>query len=150
MTRRKLDAGGRHKIGEGVVRLRQMRMHRAHHFAQGVGTGDGQHLRVHGRYDVLTGGILFGAQATGDDHLTVFGQRLADGVEAFLNGVVDEAASIDHHEIGTVIGTGDVVTFGTQLRQDLLGVDQRLGASERNEADLGGAGGRWAGHGAKS
>jgi hypothetical protein len=39
-------------------------------------------------------------QAAGDDHLAVFGQRFADGVERLLDGGVDEAAGIDDHQIG--------------------------------------------------
>ena len=67
---------------------------------------------MHGAYDVLTGGVLLGAQTTGNDHLAVFGQCFANGIEAFLHGVVDETAGVDHDEVGTVIGTGDGVAFG--------------------------------------
>ena len=61
-------------------------------------------------------------------------QRLADGVERFGDGGVDEAAGVDDDQVGAVIGRRDRVALGAQLRQDLLGIDQRLRAAERDEA----------------
>jgi hypothetical protein len=78
-----------------------------------------------------------GAQAAGDDDLAVLGQRLADGVQAFLDGVVDEAAGVDDHQVGALEGLGGLVALGAQLGEDQLGVGQRLGAAQADEADLG-------------
>ena len=120
------------QVDERVVRLRQMLVHRRHHFLRRVRPGDRQHLRVrvaHERAAVL------GAQASGDDDLAVFGQRLADRVERFRDGRVDEAAGVDDDQVGAVVGRRDRVALGAQLGQDLLGVDQRLRAAERDEAD---------------
>ncbi|MCP1573352.1 hypothetical protein J2S30_001731 [Herbaspirillum rubrisubalbicans] len=47
--------------------------------------------------DVFALGILLGAQAAGDDHLAVFVQGFADGIQRLLHGGVDEAAGIDDH-----------------------------------------------------
>jgi hypothetical protein len=76
---------------------------------------------------------FFGAEASGDDDAAVLGERLADGVERFLDGGVDEAAGIDDDEVGAgVVCCGDIA-LGAQLREDALGVDQRFGTTEGNE-----------------
>lgn len=51
-------------------------MHRAHHLVECMRPSDGQHSRV-GIQDHIT----LGTKATGDNHLAVLSQRLADGVE---------------------------------------------------------------------
>ncbi len=79
---------------------------------------------------------VLGAQAAGDDHLAVLGERLADRVERFRDRGVDEAAGVDDDQVGAVVGGRDRIAFGAQLRQDLLGVDERLGTAERHEAHL--------------
>lgn len=80
--------------------------------------------------------LFFRAETAGHDDLAVLVQRLADGVEAFLHGFVDEAAGVDDDEVRAVIGAGDFVTFGAQLRHDLLGIDERFRAAERHHADF--------------
>lgn len=140
VARRELDAGGRHEIDERVVRLRQVRMHGLHHFADRVRAGDGEHLRMDFLDQVGAARARLRAEAAGDDHLAVLGQRLADRVEAFLHGFVDETAGVDDDEIGAVVGAGDFITFGAQLRDDLLGVDEGFRTTERHEAYFGGLG----------
>ena len=76
-----------------------------------------------------------GAQAAGDDHLAVLGQRLADGVEAFPHRIVDEAAGVDDHQVGAGVGLRRGVALGAELGQDQFGVGQRLGTPKRDEAD---------------
>jgi hypothetical protein len=66
------------------------------------------------------------AKATRDDHLAVLGERLADGIERFLDRGIDEAARVDDDEVGIVVGRGRGVALGAQLREDALGVDERL------------------------
>ena len=78
---------------------------------------------------------VLGAEAAGDDHLAVLGERFADRVERLGDRGVDEAAGVDDDEVGAVVGRRDVVALGAQLGEDLLGVDERLRAAERNEAD---------------
>jgi hypothetical protein len=75
------------------------------------------HLRHH---------AFFRAEAAGDDDLAVLGQRLADGIEGFLDGGVDKAARVDDDEIGAVVRGGRDVALRAQLRQDALGVDESL------------------------
>jgi hypothetical protein len=70
--------------------------------------------------------VLLGPQATGDDDLAVLGERLADRMERFLDRGVDEAAGVDDDEVGAGVVLGGVVTLGAQLRENALGVDQRL------------------------
>jgi hypothetical protein len=96
-------------------------------------TGHLEHGRVR-----ITDLLLALAQTAGDDDLAVFGQRLADGVQRLLYGRVDEAAGIHHHHIGILVGRRHLVTLGTELGEDALGIDQRLGAAEADETDLGG------------
>jgi hypothetical protein len=91
---------------------------------------------VHLGDDVVARGVLLGAQAAGDDHLAVFGQRFTDGVERLLHGGVDEATGIDDHEVRTVVRVGGLVAFSAQLGQDLLRIDQRFRAAKRDKADL--------------
>ena len=78
-----------------------------------------------------------GAEAAGDDHLAVSRQRLADRVERFVHRAVDEAAGVDDDQVGALVGADDVIALGAQLREDALGIDQRLGAAEGDEADAG-------------
>ena len=85
---------------------------------------------------------FLGAEAAGDDHLAVFVQRLADRVERLRDGGVDEAARVDDDQVRAVVRRRDRIAFGAQLRQDLLGIDERLRAAERHEADARWRGGR--------
>ncbi|MDR8763954.1 hypothetical protein FEP90_05680 [Burkholderia multivorans] len=138
VARRELDAGRRHEIDERIVRLRQVRVHSLHHFADRMRARDGEHLRVHFLDQARAARALLRAETAGDDHLAVLGQRFADRVEAFLHGFVDEAARVDDDEVGAVVGAGDFIAFGAQLGDDLFGVDERFRAAEGNEADFGG------------
>ena len=125
---------GRNQTGIGVVRLWQMHVHRGHDFRQGMRAGNRQHLWM-GLFDHIA--AAFSAQAAGDDDLAVFRQRLADGIQRFLHRTVDEAAGVDHHQVGILVGGGNVIAFGTQLSKNLFGIHQRLGATERDKADFG-------------
>jgi hypothetical protein len=77
------------------------------------------------------------AEAAGDDHLAVFGQRLADGLERLVDRGIDEAAGIHHDEVGGAIAGRDLIPFGAQAREDTFGIDQGFGASQADEAHLG-------------
>ena len=81
------------------------------------------------------GAAVLGAQATGDDHLAVFGKRLADRRQRFLDCRVDEAASIDDDEIGALVRWRDCITLRAQPGEDLLRVDECFRAAERDESD---------------
>ena len=73
-------------------------------------------------------------ETAGDDHLAVLGQRFADGLQRFIHGGIDEAAGIDHHEVGLAIGGHDLIALGAQARQDTFGIDQCLGAAQADKA----------------
>ena len=70
--------------------------------------------------------ILFDAQAPRHHDLAIFGERLADRLQGFLDRGVDEAAGVDDDEVGAGVILGGFVALGAQLREDALGVDQRL------------------------
>jgi len=80
--------------------------------------------------------IIFDAPAGGAPPAETF-RRLADCVERFVHGLVDEAAGVDDNEVRRVVRRRDFVAFGAQLRKDALGVHERLGAAEAHEADAG-------------
>ena len=101
-----------------------MRMHRFHDRGRVVRTCDRKDLRMGVLYNAF-----FRPQAAGHDDLSVLLERFANGVERFLDGVVDEAAGIDDDEVGAgVVGRGRVA-LGAQLREDALGVDERFRAA---------------------
>jgi hypothetical protein len=106
-----------------------------------VGTADREHFGEAGA-DQL--GFL--AEAAGDDHPAVLGDRLADRGEALLLGRIEEAAGVDQHDVGVGVIRAKVVAVRPELGEDALAVDQRLRAAERHHADLG-RGGERNGHG---
>ena len=98
-----------------------MGVHRIHHLLRGMGASHGEHAGVHfahqaARFSAAGTGLC--AQAAGDDDFAVFGQGLADGVQAFLDRVIDEAAGVDNHQIGASKGLGGLITLGPQLGED--------------------------------
>ncbi len=95
-------------------------------------------VRAGDRRDIGKAGadqVGLAAHAAGDDDLAVLRQGLADGVEAFFLGAVEEAAGIDDDDIGAGIVGGRRIAFALQARQDALGIDQGLGTAEGNEAN---------------
>jgi len=70
--------------------------------------------------------VVFYPQASGDDDLAVLGERLADGAERLLDRGVDEAAGIDDDEVGAGVARRGEIALGAQLREDALGIDERL------------------------
>ena len=58
------------------------------------------------------------AQAAGDDDLAVLGQGLANRVQAFLDGIVNETAGVDDDQIRAFKGLGGLVALGAELRED--------------------------------
>jgi hypothetical protein len=99
-----------------------MGMHRLHYPWRIVRAGNGEHRRV-----PALDQVVLDAEAAGDDHFAILGERLADRLERFLHRGVDEAAGVDDDEVGAGVVLGGLVALGAQLREDALGVDQRLG-----------------------
>ena len=108
MLRRQFDALRRNKAGIGVMRLRQVGMNMVQHLIGCVRPGNRQDLRM-----CAADQILLGAEATGDDHLTIFCQGFTDCIKRLLDGRIDEAASVHNHQIGAFIRGRDKVAFCT-------------------------------------
>ncbi len=132
VLRREANALRRHEIGIGVVRLGAVRMHRLHHLFERMRSGHGQHVGMR-----LAHHVALCAEAAGHDHLAVLGQRLADRIERLLDGGIDEAARIDHDQIGVLIAAGNTIAFRAQLSEDAFGVGRSLGTAEGDKSDLG-------------
>ena len=92
---------------------------------------------VHLPHQVATTLARFGTEAAGHDDLAVGGEGFPDGVQAFLDRIVNETAGVDDHQIGAFECLGGLVTLGIQLRQDQFGVGQRLGAAQADETHFG-------------
>jgi hypothetical protein len=73
---------------------------------------------------------LLRAEAAGDDHFAILSERFADGVERFLDRRIDEAAGVYDDEVGVVIAGRGGVALGAKLREDALGIDERLRTAE--------------------
>ena len=139
VARCQLDALGWYQVREGIVhwRVGHVLVHRADHLLVGGGTGDAQHLGVQFHDGA---GIVTLTHAAGDDDPAVFAEGLADGVQGFLLGAVDEAAGVDHHDLRVLVAGHDLVAVDLQLGEDAFGIHQRLGAAEADKADLVGRG----------
>jgi hypothetical protein len=135
MTRGQLDPLRRHQIDQRVViELRRGGVvDGIDHLLVLLRTGDGQHARM----DIADHAFVH-AHAAGDDHFAVLGQRLANGLEGFSLGAVDETAGVDHDHVSVLVGRNDLIAFHAQLGQDAFGIDQGLRATEADKADLGG------------
>src|SRR5690554_2704864 len=107
------------------MRLGQMRMHREHDLFSRVRAGYREHLRVRGLHHPL-----LGAQATGHDDFTVFAQGFADGVERLLDRSIDETTGVYDDQISAVVATRNLVALSAQARNNVFGIDSRLGTAE--------------------
>ena len=132
VARREFHALLRNEIGERLVLRRQMFMHRGDHFLIALGAGDLQYLRV-----PIEDFLGLRAEAAGHDDLAVLGERLADGFQRFIHRRIDETAGIHDDQIRGAVARGHFVALGSQSRENALGIDQRLGASQADESDFG-------------
>ena len=92
-----------------------MRMDMLQDFIGRVRAGNRQHLWMY-----LANDAFPGPQAAGNDDFSVFGQRLADGVERLFDRGIDVSAGIDDHQIGALIVRRNEVALGTQPGEDLF------------------------------
>ena len=120
-----------HEVEERVVLRRQVLVHGGEHIVIGMGTCDFEHARM-----PFEDARWVRPETAGDDHFTVLFERLADGVQRFVDRRVDEAAGVDHHEVSRRVVGRHGVALGAQLREDTLGIDEGLRAAEADEADL--------------
>ena len=100
-----------------------------HHLIGRVRTRDRQHFGVNGLDEVFAAIIDSGTQTAGHDHTTVFIQGFRNGVQAFLDRLIDEATGVDDHQISTLKGFAGLITFSTQSGENQLGVGQSFWAT---------------------
>jgi len=130
VARRELDALRRHQVDERMVARRHRPVHRVDHAFVLLRAGDGEDVGK------PPGDLLrLRAHAPRDDHFPGISERGADGIERLRLGAVEKAAGVDDHEVGAVVPPCKLITLRTQPRDDALGIDQRLGAAERDKAD---------------
>ena len=124
------DAGRGQQVDEGVGLGRHGGVDGVQHLFVLMRPRDGQHLG-------MRAGDVIGLrpQTAGDDDAAVLLQRLADGIQAFGAGAVEEAAGVDDHRIRARVIGRDRIALGAQAGQDALAVHQRLGTAERDHAD---------------
>jgi len=82
-------------------------------------------------------------EAAGDDEPLRFAavllfvlNHLEDGVDGLLLGGVDEAACVDDDDLGVFCAGGELGPVVVEQAHHDLGVNEVLGAAERDEADL--------------
>ena len=63
--------------------------------------------------------------------------HLEDGVDGLLLGGVDEAAGVDDEDLGVFGAGGELGAAAMEQAHHDLGVDEVLGAAERDEAYFG-------------
>ncbi|MNI18202.1 hypothetical protein D3C73_716030 [compost metagenome] len=133
VARGQLDALWRHQVDQRVVVLawRHDFVHGVDHLLVLLRTGHGQHARVY-----VANVAFFDAHAAGHDDLAVFLDGFADHFQGLGLGRIDEAAGVDHHDVGVLVGGHHVIAFHAQLGKDALGVDQCFGATQGYEANL--------------
>ncbi len=125
----------RDQIDERTLAGRGGDMHRLHHLFVLMRAGYGQNLRMGGADGV---GIL--AQTAGHDDSPVFGNRLADGGQAFLFRAVEETAGVHQHHVRACVIGAHRISIGAQAGQDAFGIDQSFGTAQADHADLLGIG----------
>ena len=120
----------RDEVDKRPLARRRVLVHRFDDLFVLMRAGDREHLRVRG-----ADGVGFLAHTTGDDDTAVLIDRFAYGSKALLLGAVEEAASVDqHHVCASVVGAHRIAVCA-QASEDAFGIDQRLGAAERDHAD---------------
>ena len=95
-------------------------------------SGHAQHLGMS-----LEDALRSGPEAAGDEHTAVLFERLTDGLERLVDRLIDEAAGIDHNQVGLCVLRGDLVAACAQFGDQALGINQSLGTAQADEADRG-------------
>jgi hypothetical protein len=132
MARCELDPLRRHEVEKWVVLRRRSLVHGGQHALVLLRSRDGQDL-----WEALADRFGLRTHAAGDDHSAVLGHCLPDRAERLGLRGIEKAAGVDDDDVGPVVTLRELVSLSTQLRDDALGIDQRLRAPERNERDLG-------------
>jgi len=80
--------------------------------------------------------ILVRAHAARDDNPAILRDCFANRFQAFRLGAVQKPTGVHNDHIRPIVGGGEVVAFGTQARQDPLGIHQRLGTAQTDKPDF--------------
>ena len=80
------------------MRRRSRGVDRAHHGVILMRAGDGQNIRKS-----VADALVLHAEAARDDDAAVFRHRLADRLQAFGLGAVEEAAGVHHNDIRAIV-----------------------------------------------
>ena len=130
MARRQLHPLFGNEVEERVVRRRSDVVHRRHDALIGLRPRDRRDVR-----ERLADRLRFRAHATRHDHAPVLRHRRADRLQRLLLGAVQEAAGVDDDGVSPGMAPGELVALRAQLRQDPLGIHQRLRTAEGNEGN---------------
>lgn len=135
MARREFEAcfviGGRREIDIRVVRDGLMLVNAGHNLFILMRAGDGEDFRIF--FCDFLGRC---AHAAGDNHAAVFIHGIADGLERFGFGGIEEAARIHDNEVGALGAVDKFISFRPQLGHDAFRIHQRLRAAERDQPDF--------------
>ena len=131
MAGRKPEALRRHEIEKGIVRARHRLVHLGNDGLILMRAGDREHVRM-----ARANALGLDAEAAGHDDAAILGERLADRLERLFLGAVEEAAGVHHDRVGVLVARRQLVAFGAKPGDDALGIDERLGAAQADEADL--------------
>ena len=96
-----------------------------------VRPGNGEHA-----WKGRTNALVLDTETAGDDNAAVLSHRLTNRFQALSLRAIKEPACVHDHNVGTGVIRGSDVTLRTEPRQNPLGIDQRLRASEADETDL--------------
>ena len=96
----RLNARRWHQVDKGIVPWRQMLVHRAHHFAIGLRTGDGKYARV-----CLTDqlAIVTPTQTARHDHFAILDKGFADRIQRLFRRRIDKSTGIHDDQFGILI-----------------------------------------------
>jgi len=132
MARRELHALRGHQVEEWIVRGGGRLMHGADDAFVILRAGDRKKVGI-GAADLA--GLR--AHAASDDDTAVFGHGGPDGRKRFGLSAIEKAAGVDDNGVRAGVTAGELVALGPQLRENALGIDERLGTAERDEGDFG-------------
>ena len=77
--------------------------------------GDREHARM-----ARANALGLDAEAARHDDAAVLGERLADRLERFFLGAVEEAARVHHDRVGALVASRQLVAFGAKPGDDAL------------------------------
>ena len=133
VARRELDALWGNEVCKRVVcsARRRRGVDRTHHLLVLLRASDSQHAWMRCAYD----GLVHTHTAC-DDHATIFGNRLANGLKRFGFCAIDKAAGVDYDDVRVVVVRNNLVALGAQLCEDAFRIYECLGTAKANKTDF--------------